>query len=238
MGLLADVETCSKLDARPLALATSLTAQGTDMFASVPAPISTLRKQLRALKETSSFSVAKSGVLPTPRTLKLFSSQFKQWKTLWVVDPIVQSSSGNRLSTLTSRHFLELASSQVVLTPNVLELSWLVRGRLEVVDRAVAITFAKSLIQRGFYGVVVKGGHFKEECEDFVCTAQGIQFLRRGTRFVRHPSHRGTGCRFSTALAVGLARGLSLYESAHLARITVRKFLRRPILEASLRKGS
>ena len=81
--------------------------------------------------------------------------------------------------------------------------------------------------QKKTLAVVVKGS---DSAIDELFSLEGHQILR-GARLARSPlHHRGTGCRFGSGLAAGLARGDDLLTATRRARRLVRKFLARPIL--------
>jgi len=226
-GLLADVDTCQKFKVRPWALATCLTAQGEKTFLSAPVAPAVLRRQWKALNEGGDFSAMKTGALPDADVLRLCLWARRRQKVPWVVDPVVRTSRAERLSALTRPHFLGLAGEGVVLTPNLPELAWLC-GRPLPKDEAAVVALGQGLAQRGYAAVVVKGGHALGHSTDVVCLSSKVYFLRAGKRLSPSPHHRGTGCRFASALASALALGQDVVESARRARAHVREFLLSP----------
>ena len=151
-----------------------------------------------------------------------------------VVDPVVISSKGERLSQIRSSGYRALAAPNVVITPNAIEAAWLTTQRsgpprMDPVHRDSARSSGEALIQLGFGGAIVKGGHLDGDPVDFVCTRDGVTELFADTS-VRKTSQRGTGCRFASALTVELARHRTLVEAARIARREVENFLRKPIL--------
>lgn len=226
-GLLADVDTCRQMRVRPVALATCLTAQGDKTFLSAPVATAVLRRQLKALEEGGDFSAMKTGALPDADVLRLCRWARRRQEVPWVVDPVVRTSRAQRLSSLARLHFLGLSEEGVVLTPNLPELAWLC-GRPLPMDEAAVGALGQSLSQRGFSAVVVKGGHASGPSTDVVCLSSKVYFLRAGKRLMPRPHHRGTGCRFASALAASLALGHDVVEGAQRARAHVREFLLSP----------
>ncbi|MHB8874008.1 MAG: bifunctional hydroxymethylpyrimidine kinase/phosphomethylpyrimidine kinase [Myxococcaceae bacterium] len=223
-GLFADLETARALGAVPLGIATALTAQGQGTFAMKAAPAPMVRRQIAALLELGTLDAVKLGMVPDLAVLRAAVEALRGVKSLRVVDPVVRTSRGERLSSLRPADFLRLAGPLVVLTPNAAEAGWLLGWRREVASPERAWEAGSLLAGYGFLAVVVKGAKRKASAVDVVCGGGPplfleAPFLRRGT------GHRGTGCRFATALAVGLARGAGVAEAAGLAKAVVRRFL-------------
>jgi hydroxymethylpyrimidine/phosphomethylpyrimidine kinase len=138
-----------------------------------------------------------------------------------VVDPVICASCGSRFLDKEAVEALrgELAAAGVVLTPNLAEaaeLACLPRAELES-SFAARLEAARILLALGAAGVVVKGGHGREDpVRDLVARADGTH------RWIERPRRagagiRGSGCRFATRLAVGLALGRELSEAAREA---------------------
>lgn len=158
-------------------------------------------------------AAVKVGMIPNARVLDPIVARLRRVRVPIVVDPVVLSSTGQRLSSLRPIDFRQLAFPSAVLTPNRDEDAWLGTN---------AAAFAAR---------VVKGS---DTATDEVVLG-GQRTLLRGSRLPRNTSHhRGTGCRFGSGLAVGLARGEDVVSAARGARRLVRKFLRSPILGAKL----
>ncbi len=140
-----------------------------------------------------------------------------------VVDPVIAASSGHLF--LDEEALVELRGTLLaagpIVTPNLPEAR-ILTGREE------PEAAARELIAMGARGVVVKGGHAQgREVSELVLTPGG------SPRRLCHPrlagTLRGSGCRFATALAIGLARGASL-EAASMAAAA--------LVAARLRLGS
>jgi hydroxymethylpyrimidine/phosphomethylpyrimidine kinase len=143
------------------------------------------------------------------------------------VDPLVRASSGGRLSGLGRRDYLDLAGPSIWLTPNAVEAAWLL-GVRRLEDAAEAERAALLLEALGFEGVVVKGGHLPGRTVVDIVAWQGRVRAFRSTRLQRRPEHRGTGCRFASALATELGRGTAAERAIARARAVVRRSLRGP----------
>lgn len=232
-GLFADLHTVTQLRAHPLGVASALTAQGTATFGSTPSPIAAVEQQLRALVELGRIDAVKLGMIPSARMLRAIRVALQEIACPWIVDPVVRTSRGEPLSSLRPDDYLRLAGPAVVLTPNVPELTWLTGSLVPARRNATLRTRAQALLHEGFGGVVVKGGHLRGRPVDHVFSSDGEWHLP-GRRVKRTSAHRGTGCRFAAALAVGVAAGLSLDGAATQAKAEVEKFLAAPILRGRL----
>jgi hydroxymethylpyrimidine/phosphomethylpyrimidine kinase len=200
-------------------VATALTAQGRRTFRVAPVSPAMVMAQVRAaLEELEPVRAVKVGLAPD---LQLIHKLRRLLPGVpWVVDPVVRSSRGEALSRAAARDFLALAGAEVVLTPNVDEAAWLLGGRREREPGRSA----ERLVSLGFGAAVVKGGHLRGRPVDVVADAGGTHRLE-GRRLPRAPSVRGTGCRFASALAVGLARGEPVPHAAAAAKRAVEAYL-------------
>lgn len=136
-----------------------------------------------------------------------------------VVDPVLAPTLGGRfLDQAGVEALLEvLLPTGCVLTPNLEEAAELTGQAPAALqeDLEERIAAAHALMKRGARGVVLKGGHAEGALLDLVCEAGAEP---RWLRLERAPgTRRGTGCRHSTCIALGLARGQGLLEAATAA---------------------
>lgn len=170
------------------------------------------------------FDLVKFGLLPGADHVRAAAKLVGEWRAerpsvRVVVDPVIEASSGAVFLDAEGRKALkrELLPRGVILTPNLPELARLSGTYLEelVEDLDQRCEAARELTDLGAAAVVVKGGH---GAEDPICDLILEPTKRAAWR--THPrvltgtgagaSIRGTGCRFASALALGLASGLDL----------------------------
>jgi hydroxymethylpyrimidine/phosphomethylpyrimidine kinase len=85
---------------------------------------------------------------------------------------------------------------------------------------------ADRLLLLGPEAVVIKGGHLGgDRVVDLLRTADGVERRFDSPRVPSRPMH-GTGCAFASAIAVGLAEGMTLEGSVDLARRYVAEAIR------------
>lgn len=224
-GLLADVATVRVLGGQPVGIATALTAQGTRTFASRAVAPALLERQIAAALELGRVDAVKLGMVPGRAALRALRRALADVSARWVVDPVVRTSAGQPLSTLSARDYLALADAGVALTPNLDEAAWLLGEADAQRDVAWAMGAAERLRGAGFGGVVVKGGHLARGAVDVVVEGERVTRLE-GQRLARRAGHRGTGCRFASALAVEWARTGDLMLAATRAKAVVADYLR------------
>ena len=215
-GLLADAWAAHQLGAQFAGIATCVTVQGGKKFEISAAKVAQCEAQLRGVLASAPVDAIKVGAVPNRALARWVMRVADESQVPVVYDPVIYTSHGERLSSLNANGVLRFASSGCVLTPNLDELAWL--GET-----------GEALVSRGFGAVVVKGGR---SAIDDIFTARGKERLQ-GTRLhTRTAAHRGTGCRFATALAVHLARGEPLRGAAWKAASLVRNYLQKPIIAA------
>jgi hydroxymethylpyrimidine/phosphomethylpyrimidine kinase len=224
-GLLADVSAIRTLWAHPLGVASALTAQGRRTFAAQAVAPRLVSRQIAAVLELGPIDAVKLGMIPSRASLKAVRAALGRLRVPWVVDPVVRTSRGQPLSRLVPRDFESLAADRVVLTPNAIEAGWLLGLRRRPAGVDDAVSAAQRLQQWGFGAVVLKGGHLKGPPVDVVAAAGAVTVIE-GSRATRTPEHRGTGCRFASALAVFLAQGDPFIEATRSAKRQIERYLR------------
>jgi len=135
-----------------------------------------------------------------------------------VVDPVIRASSGGIFLDEEAVEALrsELVAEGVILTPNLPETAELACLPLRKLEQSFAarLEAARILLALGAAGVVIKGGHGNEDpVRDLVAEPDGAhRWIERARR--QGPGIRGSGCRFATRLAAGLALGMTMEEAA------------------------
>jgi hydroxymethylpyrimidine/phosphomethylpyrimidine kinase len=226
-GLLADAEAVRARGGVPLVVAAAVTAQGRRTFGWSAVSPALVAAQIRGLRELGSIHAVKLGMIPGAAQLRAVRRALIGVRVPWVVDPVVRTSTGGRLSGLDRRDYLLLAGADLWLTPNAVEAAWLLGAR-DIADAGEARRAAELLEALGFGGVVVKGGHLAGRTVVDVLVRKGRAHAFRSARLPRGLEHRGTGCRFASALATELGRGTAAERAVSTARSLVRRTFRRP----------
>ncbi len=104
----------------------------------------------------------------------------------------------------------------MLITPNLLEAAALLD--LPIAEREYEMRGqAERLILRGANAVLIKGGHSEdEESVDLLVGKDTV--ARFAAPRIATPNTHGTGCTLSSAIAAGLAKGLSLNDAVGEAK--------------------
>ena len=133
-----------------------------------------------------------------------------------VVDPVMVATSGARLiseeaiGTLKSK-LLPLAT---VITPNIPEAE--VLSEMEIKTEADMEKAAETICNTLGCAVLLKGGHQLNDANDLLYHNSTFTWFT-GKR-IDNPNTHGTGCTLSSAIASGLAKGLSLPDAISAAK--------------------
>ena len=196
---------------------TALTAQNTHGVEGVhPVPPAFLRLQIKTVLGDIGADAVKTGMLVDAKTVDLVAELLRPTGLPIVVDPVLLAKHGtpllapNALATLT-RVLLPMVT---VLTPNVPEAELL--AGMRIANLAAMQHAADVLLTLGVPAVLLKGGHMPGAMvTDLLATTDGITLFERPRLDTRHT--HGTGCTLATAIAVGLAQGMSLQAAVQRA---------------------
>lgn len=220
-GVQADLATLKDFGVPALFAITALTAQNDEKVLQIhPTPADVLTQQLSAACEGKEIGAVKIGMVAERSNVRALIWFLSAKKFPYVViDPILHSSSGTPLLeskafALFKQRLLPLAT---VITPNLPEASVLVGSR--IFDEATQTKAARQIYEEIYslrsdwmldkpFAVVVKGGHLEKEATDILYNGKDVTPFRSQRIPGRAP--RGTGCRFSSAIAAGLAKGFEL----------------------------
>ena len=225
-GIQADLKTFTAFKVFGLSAITGLTAQNTRGVQGVELPTTDfIAAQLRAVLEDIGADAAKTGMLATGEIIRTVAAIIRDFglRNL-VVDPVMIAASGDALmqheaAPVMREHLFPLA---MVVTPNLDEASFLCERKIRTVEEMEEA--ARAIHTMGPRHVLIKGGHLPGE--------QVVDLLYDGREFIRRESQRtpgefhGTGCTLSSAIAAGLAKGLSVREAVATAQEYVALALR------------
>jgi len=228
-GIQADLRTFSRLGVYGMAVVTAATAQNTRGVQGVHfVPAESVALQLDAVLSDIGADAVKTGMLGNAEIVRATAEKIRQYGVPHlIVDPVMEAESGTRLLTEDGVESMVdlLLPLATAVTPNLAEAGVLVGQRVETIsDMKLA---ARRIHEKGPRWVIVKGGHLKENPVDVVFDGSGYVELA-GER-VLGPSVHGTGCTFSAALAVGIARGMPVTEAVLTAKRFVTAALRTPL---------
>lgn len=226
-GIQADLKTFSALGTYGMSCICALTAQNTKgVTMVVNTPVDMVKAQLDAIYDDIPPKAVKTGMLSSAPIVEAVSDFLAAHGPVpLVVDPVMVATSG---AVLLEKDAIEVYKKKLiplstVITPNIPEaevLSSMAIRNLEDMKEA-----AGKLMGLGPKAVLVKGGHLVEEAEDVLYDGRDFT-LFKGERIETENTH-GTGCTLSSAIAAGLAKGLSLAEAVGTAKVYMTGAIRR-----------
>jgi len=221
-GIAADLATFAALGAHGAAVVTAVTAQDTTgVHATHRVPLETVADQLDAVLDDLPVAAVKTGMLASAEVVRHVADRVARLRVdanppvggrvALVVDPVLVATTGDVLggpdvATAYVEHLFPVAS---VITPNRAEARALLGidgGPQELAAKLTGLGTA----------VVLTGGGSSGTCTDWVAIA-GTHPVPLTHPAVSTRNDHGTGCTFSSALAVYLARGVPLAPAARRA---------------------
>ena len=245
-GLLVDADAARDHGALALPVAAAVTAQSSAKFhrwRAVDGPL--LKDQLDAVLDDYAPDAVKIGMLGSTGNVAVVADVLERLvrrKVPVVLDPVLLSSTGGALSRegVTRVLAARLLPRAAVATPNAAEAAALT-GVKALGRDGMAVAAVRLVEELGAQAAVVTGGDVAEAerpgrrgqpsagrvRDAYFDSHEGLQWID-GVR-VPPPSRartvRGTGCRFATAVAAGLARKLAPLLAVREARRYVRRTL-------------
>ena len=214
-GVQADLKTMLANGVFGESVITALTAQntmGVDAVMNVPADF--IEAQMKAVFTDIFPDAVKIGMTSSVDTIEAIAAGLVKYKAKNIVlDPVMVATSGSRLLEENAANTLmeKLFPLADIITPNIPELE-VISGR-QIESKDDIIEAAKTIYDKYGCPVLSKGGHFT----DTACVCDylwdGKQIITFETKRVDNPNSHGTGCTLSSAIASGLAKGLSLEQA-------------------------
>jgi hydroxymethylpyrimidine/phosphomethylpyrimidine kinase len=223
-GIQADIKTITALGAFAATAITALTAQNTlGVHGVLPIPTAFIRQQIEVVLSDIGADVIKIGMLGDIATIHAVCDALRDFapRVPVVLDPVMVAKGGHVLLSAGSVDSLRerLLPLSAVITPNLPEAEALTG--LTIRNEADMRTAAGALLAMGAAAVLLKGGHLESDTVfDVLATPAGTQGFA-ATRIATRHTH-GTGCTTASAVAAGLAQGLSLSNAVIRARWYVR----------------
>ncbi len=217
-GIQADLKTFSALGAYGMSVITAITAQNTMGVINVrELDVDIIRDQIDCLYDDIKIDAVKVGMVSSIEIIDVIGECLKKNNAAnIVVDPVMVSKSGYHLLREDAKDELVkvLFPLAEVVTPNLFEAELITGDKIE--NRAQMEAAAVKINGLGGMKVIVKGGHLTGDAIDVVYDGKNFSCLK-GTRIDTKNTH-GTGCTFSSAIAVLLARGYPVADAAMLAK--------------------
>ncbi len=211
-GIQADIKTATALGAYAMTAITAVTSQdttGVNAMQLVPAEL--VRAQIIACLSDIGADAIKIGMLGSAAIVSAVADALQETAPgiAIVLDPVLMSTSGTSFLDEAGIGILRerLIPLAALVTPNIPEAETLTgiryAGPLDIVRAGEAF------LKMGAKAALIKGGHGQGDMlADTLITARRSAVFERQRIDTRHT--HGTGCTFATAIAVELAKGVSL----------------------------
>lgn len=225
-GIQADIKAVTCLNGFAMTAITALTAQNTQGVTAIhDVPANFIKEQIRVVLSDLGADCLKTGMLSQPATIHAICDVLEElgMDIPMVVDPVMVAKGG---ASLLANEAMEALKTRLiprahVLTPNVPEAEALSGQSIQTKeDMAQA---AEKIVALGPKAVLMKGGHLDETDEvvtDYLFEADGSCHEFAGPRIQTRHTH-GTGCTTASAIACGIAQGLSVQDAVERAKAYV-----------------
>lgn len=225
-GIQADIKTITALGGYAATAITALTAQNTlGVFGILPVDPDFVAQQMDLVLADIGADAIKTGMLHSADVIEVVVRVLEKRAPSipLVVDPVMIAKGGTSLLDDTALFALRrrLVPRAALVTPNAPEAAALAQRKVETeADMSAA---ADAILNLGASAVLIKGAHLPgDELLDLLRTADGEQLEFRQSR-IDTPHTHGTGCTLASAIASGIAEGLTLRDSVNRAEAYVRK---------------
>jgi hydroxymethylpyrimidine/phosphomethylpyrimidine kinase len=226
-GVQADIKTITVLGGYAATAITAITVQNTLGVSAVhPVPPEIVAAQARAVIDDIGVDAIKTGMLSSVETVEVVAEVLAGAGVPVVVDPVMIAKGGAVLLQERALSAMRacLIPAAALLTPNAPEAAALTGLVVETTDDLRRA--GEALLAMGAAAVLMKGGHVSgATVTDLLITPAGETGFS-GERIETRHTH-GTGCTLASAIATGLAQGLTLEAAVARAWAYVAEAIRR-----------
>jgi hydroxymethylpyrimidine/phosphomethylpyrimidine kinase len=219
-GIQADIKTVTMLDAFAMTAITALTAQNTEgVHGVLPIDTAFIRQQMEVVLDDIGADAIKTGMLHDAAVIGTVVSVLADRAPTvpLVLDPVMVAKGGAPLIQSNAIDALKmlLVPRAAVLTPNLPEAEILCGRAIPDIDAMREA--ARALLAFGCGAVLLKGGHLAgDTVHDVLATDSGLTEWT-SPRIATLHTH-GTGCTLASAIAAGLAQGMTVAAAVERAR--------------------
>lgn len=231
-GVQADIKTITVLGGYAATALTALTAQDTrTVHGILDLPAAFVARQMEVVLTDIGADCIKSGMLHTAAIVETVVDVIERLapQVAMVVDPVMVAKGGANLlrRDTVDRIRTLLLPRATVLTPNLPEAEMLTGIKVRTRDDMEPA--AEALLRLGPKAVLLKGGHLadaahRNEVIDLLATAHGVEAMTSPRIDTTHT--HGTGCTLASAIACGIAQGMTLRDAVGRAREYVLEAIR------------
>lgn len=233
-GAQADLRVFSDMQVKGVSAITAITAQDEDELLAIhPTRTDILTQQLSTACKDFVPDAIKIGMIATQANVRAIIWFLGHTKTPHIViDPVFHSGTGTPLleTKALSMYRQQLLPYATVITPNLMEaevLAGMQVNSVETMETAAKTIYEDTLKLRGGEKkplfIVIKGGHLKDKAIDILFDGEKMEKFE--AEKISGPIPRGTGCRFSSAIAARLALGDDIFSAVRHAKEYLGKYI-------------
>ena len=217
-GIQADLKTFEACGLYGMAVTTVVIAQNTTgVFGMQPISAELVGKQIDCVFDDIRPDAVKIGMLYDTEIIHTVVDRLRAHHAENIVlDPVMMSSSGTALLHHDAAAALQsdLFPLCTLVTPNLHEAAAICGHAIS--NRADMEQAAREITAKTGGAVLVKGGHLTDCADDLLYDGTEMHWLPAPR--IDNPNTHGTGCTLSSAIACGLAQGISLIGSVKRAK--------------------
>jgi hydroxymethylpyrimidine/phosphomethylpyrimidine kinase len=227
-GLIADLKTLMAWRMFGMGVVTAVASQNTQKVESVyPVPLEVIGSQIEAIADDIEVHAVRIGMMADAKTIELVAELCRTFRfTNIVVDPVLRSSTGYQFADekMIVAYKEKLFPLAEVVTPNLQEAS--VLAGMDVHDIGTMKQAAEKIYAHCPRNVVITGGHLEARAMDVLY--DGLKHTVFDAPKVLSTNTRGTGCTFSTILALHLARKMKVHSAIDPAKKYIARAMMHP----------
>ncbi len=216
-GIQGDIKTVTCLGGYAATAITALTAQNTQgVFGIHAVPDDFIAQQIDLVLSDIGADAIKTGMLHSASVIEVIVKHVPKAIPL-IVDTVMVAKGGSPLLEASAIDALKskLIPRARIITPNIPEAELLL-GR-NIPDSLAMEQAARDLLKLGSHAVLLKGGHLDGDEVTDILIENGDITTYSSPRIITRHTH-GTGCTLASAVATGIACGLSLPQAVSQAR--------------------
>jgi len=223
-GIQGDIKTITALQGYAATAITALTAQNTLGVQGIfDIPAAFIRQQILSVLDDIGADAIKTGMLHNAEIIAAVADTITPYRHIpLVLDPVMLAKGGAALLQPDAIAVLKegLIPLAALVTPNLPEAERLSGMSIRTIDDMEKA--AQAILALGCQAVLIKGGHGEgNEVHDLLLTRDYREIFTQPRLYTRHT--HGTGCALASAIATGLAQGMTLSAAVARARRYVRK---------------
>ncbi|MCM2392995.1 bifunctional hydroxymethylpyrimidine kinase/phosphomethylpyrimidine kinase [Streptomyces albipurpureus] len=211
-GIQADLKTMLALRTHGMSVIAAVTAQNSlGVQGYWELPVEAVRAQYRSVVDDIGVQAVKTGMLASAVLVETVAELLAKTPAPVVVDPVGVSKHGDSLLAASALDSVRkaLLPTATVATPNLDEVAQLTG--VEATDERGLQRAAEAILALGPRWALIKGGHLAGDAVDLLTDGTENHWFRAPRLDNRHT--HGTGCTLASAVAAGLAKGLTVPEA-------------------------